>query len=368
MPSIFDPITIRELTIPNRIWMPPMCTYAVELQTPGVANDFHFGHYLARAAGGSGMIIVEATGVTPEGRISPYDLGLWNDDQAEAMARLAAIIRRGGAVPAVQLGHSGRKGSIDRPYAPGIDISPEGMGWQTIAPSPIAFPGQPAPREMTIAEIDQAVDAFTAAARRALDAGYDTVEIHAAHGYLLHEFLSPVTNTRTDEYGGSLENRARIVLRVIAAIRDLWPENKPVMLRISTTDWITENPEDGREAWTLEQSIQLVKWAAEQGIDAVDASAGGLERVPIPQEADYQTKLAAELRAATGTIVAGVGRITEAAPAEELVTSGKVDAVLIGREHLRNPSWANLAARELGASPRYIDAYAHAVNLPLTSR
>lgn len=368
MSGLFQPLTLRELTIPNRVWMPPMCTYSANPDVPGIATDFHLCHYFTRAAGGTGMIIVEATAIAPEGRISPYDLGLWSDEQIEPMSRVAASIRSGGAIPAVQLAHSGRKGSADRPYARGLDVTPAGCGWQTVAPSPIPFPGMPAPREISLAEIDGVVQAFAAAARRALAAGFDTVEIHSAHGYLLHEFLSPATNHRTDDYGGPLENRARIVLRVIDAVREVWPADKPVLLRISMTDWISENLADERDGWTPEQSAQLVAWATEHGVDAVDASTGGLEVVTIPPEVDYQTRLAGELKAATGAVVAGVGRITDADQAEELVASGRVDAVLVGREMLRNPSFANLAARHLGAEPRYIEVYAHAANAPLTSR
>lgn len=367
MTNVFDPIRIRDVEIPNRVWMSPMCTYTAAPQ-PGLAgrpNDFHYAHYTARAAGGVGLVLVEATGVVPEGRISPYDLGLWDDDQTEDFARLARGIRENGAVPAIELAHAGRKASVDRPWlggkfiAAGDQAGGENYGWQPVGPSPLAFPGSAVPHELTQEEIAGLVTSFADATRRADEAGFDVVEIHAAHGYLLHSFLSPITNQRTDEYGGSLENRARFVLEIIDAVRAVWPENKPVFMRVSTTDWVEENPEDPRESWTLAQSVQLSKWAAEHGVDLIDASSGGLDIVPIPRDQDYQTSKAAVVRAETGVLTAAVGRIDSPQLAEELVTSGQADAVLLGRPLLRNPSWANDAAVELGASPRFIEQYAY---------
>ena len=365
--SVFDPIRIREVEIPHRVWMSPMCTYTAEPgpDLAGRPNDFHYAHYTARAAGGVGLVLVEATGVAPEGRISPYDLGLWDDEQTDDFARLARGIRDNGAVPGIQLGHAGRKASVERPWMGGKfipannNVDGENHGWEPVSPSPLAFPGSAVPHELTQEEIAGLVAAFADAARRAEAAGFDVVEIHAAHGYLLHSFLSPITNQRTDEYGGSLENRARFVIEIIDAVRAVWPEGKPVFLRVSTTDWVEENPEDNRGSWTLAQTVQLSKWAAQHGVDLIDASSGGLDIVPIPRDKDYQTRNAAVVRAETGALTAAVGRIDSPQLAEELVASSQADAVFLGRPLLSNPSWANDAALALGASPRFIKQYAY---------
>ncbi|MBD7994593.1 NADH:flavin oxidoreductase/NADH oxidase [Arthrobacter sp. Sa2CUA1] len=367
MTNVFDPIQIRNVEIPNRVWMSPMCTYsaAPQPELAGRPNDFHYAHYTARAAGGVGLVLVEATGVLPEGRISPYDLGLWNGDQADGFARLARGIREHGAVPGIQLAHAGRKASVDRPWLGGKPLEEnskaggENYGWQPVGPSALAFPGSAVPHELTREEIAGLPAAFAEAARRAEAAGFDVVEIHAAHGYLLHSFLSPITNQRTDEYGGPLENRARIVLEIVDAVRAVWPAGKPVFMRVSTTDWVEENPQDNRESWTVTQTVQLATWAVEHGVDLIDASSGGLDIVPIPRDQDYQTAKAAVVRSETGVLTAAVGRIDSPQLAEELVTSGKADAVFLGRPLLRNPSWANEAALELGIKPRYIEQYAY---------
>ncbi|WP_226345564.1 NADH:flavin oxidoreductase/NADH oxidase [Agilicoccus flavus] len=366
MTSLFDPIRIRAVEIPNRVWMSPMCTYSARPQPPlaGRPNDFHHAHYSARAHGGVGLVMVEATAVAPEGRITPYDLGIWDDDQIEDFARIVRGIRHGGAVPGIQLAHAGRKASDDRPWSGDAsgevdEADPADLRWVPVSPSATAFPGSPAPHELTRAEIAGVVRAFADAARRADAAGFEVVEIHAAHGYLLHSFLSPIANERTDEYGGSLENRARIVLEVIDAVRAVRAEDAPLFLRVSTTDWIEENPEDQRESWTLQQTIQLSCWAAERGVDLVDASSGGIDVVPIPAGRGYQTDKASTLRAESGVPVAAVGRIDTPALAEDMVASGRADAVFLGRALLRNPSWANDAALDLGASPRFIEQYAY---------
>lgn len=315
----------------------------------------------ARAAGGVGLVMVEATGVSPEAPISPQDLGLWNDAQVEPFSAVVAAIRAGGAVPAVQLAHAGRKASTAAPWNGGGYVDENAYGWTPVAPSTEAFPDLPVPHELSVAEIQQVILTFADAAVRADQAGFDVVEIHAAHGYLLHNFLSPITNKRTDDYGGSLENRSRIVLEVIDAIRAVWPEEKPLFMRISTTDWVEENPEDDRESWTLSQSKQLALWASERGVDLIDASSGGLDIVPIPHDKDYQTAKAAELHRSTGVAVAGVGRIDDAETAQSLIASGQADAAFIGRPLLKNPSWANAAAMQLGAEPRYIHQYDYAI-------
>jgi 2,4-dienoyl-CoA reductase-like NADH-dependent reductase (Old Yellow Enzyme family) len=340
-----------------------MCTYSADASpaTAGRPTDFHLAHYSARAAGGAGLVMVEATGVAPEGRISPFDLGLWDDAQTADVARVASAIRAHGAVAGIQLAHAGRKASTDRPWEGGDWLGSDALGWTPRGASPVAFPGGPVPHELSREDIAEVVDEFAQAARRALEAGFQVAEVHAAHGYLLHSFLSPVANHRTDEYGGDLAGRARLVLEVIDAVRAVWPEDSPVFLRISTTDWIEENPEDGRESWTYAQSAQLTRWAGEHGVDLVDASSGGTDVVPIPHEADYQTRYAARLREDTEVAVAAVGRVKDAERASALLETGQADAVFVGREMLRDPSWANHAARELGAAPRFLEQYAYAL-------
>ncbi|MDV6259785.1 NADH:flavin oxidoreductase/NADH oxidase [Rhodococcoides yunnanense] len=360
---MFDPIRLRGLTFPNRVWMSPMCTYSADAadDRAGRPTDFHLAHYGSRAAGGASMVMVEATGVVPEGRIWPYDLGIWSDDHVADFARVVDAIEAGGSVPAIQLAHAGRKASVDRPWVGGLPVDVENFGWQAVGPSALAFPDHPVPTEMTVEDIGGVIDAFGQAARRARDAGFKVAEVHAAHGYLLHSFLSPLTNQRTDQYGGSLENRMRIVLDAIDAVRAQWDDNLPVLLRVSTTDWIDENPDDSRPSWTIEQTIELAARAREHGVDLVDASSGGNDVVPIPHDVDYQTRYARKLRSATGMPVAAVGRISRAHVAEALVEDGSADTVFIGRAMLRDPSWANNAADSLGASPRYIEQYEYAL-------
>ncbi|MGO1976484.1 NADH:flavin oxidoreductase/NADH oxidase [Brachybacterium tyrofermentans] len=363
MTTLFTPIQLRGLEIPNRAWMSPMCTYSADpsAAAAGRPTDFHLAHYSARAAGGAGLVVLEATGVAPEGRISPFDLGLWNDTQIPDFARVAAAIRAQGAVAGIQLAHAGRKASTGRPWEGGDWLGADALGWTPHGASPVAFPGGPVPQEMSREDIAAVVTSFADAARRALEAGFQVAEIHAAHGYLLHSFLSPLANQRTDEYGGDLAGRARLVLEVIDAVREVWPQDQPVFLRISTTDWVEENPEDARESWTYEQSAQLAAWAGEHGVDLVDASSGGSDVVPIPHEEDYQTRYAARLSRDTDVQVAAVGRVKNAARADQLIRDGEADAVFVGREMLRDPSWANHAARELGTTPRFIEQYAYAL-------
>ncbi|MGP5611876.1 NADH:flavin oxidoreductase/NADH oxidase [Brachybacterium alimentarium] len=363
MTTLFSPIRLRDLEIPNRAWMSPMCTYSAD-PSPSAAGrptDFHLAHYSARAAGGAGLVMVEATGVAPEGRISPFDLGIWDDAQTPDFARIASAIRAQGAVAGIQLAHAGRKASTGRPWEGGDWLSTEEYGWMPYGASPVAFPGGPVPHEMSREDIAAVVTSFAEAARRALEAGFQVAEVHAAHGYLLHSFLSPISNQRTDEYGGDLAGRARLALEVIDAVRAVWPQDAPVFLRISTTDWVEENPEDSRESWTYEQSAQLTAWAGEHGVDLVDASSGGTDIVPIPHEEDYQTRYAARLRTDTTVPVAAVGRVKNARRAAELLSNGEADAVFVGREMLRDPSWANHASRELGEAPRFLEQYAYAL-------
>ncbi|MCX4750740.1 NADH:flavin oxidoreductase/NADH oxidase [Kitasatospora sp. NBC_01287] len=364
MSVLFEPIKLRELTVPNRIWMAPMCMYSAAAEGPetGVVTDFHFTHLTSRAAGGTGLILVEATAVAPEGRISAQDLGLWNERQQQGLARVAAAIKSYGTVAGIQLAHAGRKASSASPWVGGRAI-PEGEGgWRAVGPTSEPFGDFPDPDALTVEQIGEVVRAFAAAAERALAAGFQVVEVHGAHGYLTHSFLSPNSNHRTDEYGGSFENRARFALEVAAAVRAVWPAELPVFFRTSATDWLTENPEDGREGWTGEDTVKLAKELQAIGIDLLDVSTGGL--VPgarIPVGPGYQVPFAEQVREATGLPVGAVGLITEPAQAEQIIAEGRADVVLLGRELLRNPYFAQHAARELQAERRWPSQYAGAV-------
>ena len=363
MSHAFEPIRIRDLSIPNRLWMSPMCTYSAAPAgaLTGAPTDFHFAHYTSRAAGGAGLIMIEATGVNPAGRISAWDLGLWNDAQEQAFSRLTAAITAAGAVPAVQLAHAGRKASVDKPWLGGNPLDESGFGWASQGPSAVAFPGYPTPTEMSVEEIAQVVADFAAATQRALAAGFKAVEIHAAHGYLLHAFLSPLSNQRTDSYGGDFDGRSRLVVEIIDAVRAVWPAELPVFLRVSTTDWVDENPELQDASWTIQDTIALSRVAAAHGVDLIDASSGGLIPTHIPRDRDYQTRYANQIRSEVGIPVAAVGRIDDAAWASELLENGHADALFIGRAILRDASWPNNAAVALGSDPRYVEQYAYAV-------
>lgn len=359
MSALFEPYTLRSLTIPNRVWMPPMCQYSAAPEGPGagVPQDWHFAHYAARATGGTGLIIVEATAVSAEGRISPYDLGIWNDTQAEAFRRVTDFLRGQGTVPAIQLAHAGRKASTDRPWKGGAPVGADQYGWQPVAPSAVAFDERhPVPTELTVEEIHEVVEQFADAARRSLAAGFDVAEIHGAHGYLIGEFLSPHSNKRTDAYGGSYENRTRFALEVVDAVRAVWPEDKPLFFRISATDWLDE------AGWTADDTVRFATDLKEHGIDLLDVSTGGnAAGVRIPVEPGYQVPFAARVKAETELPVAAVGLITEVAQAEKILANGEADAVLLGRELLRDPSWARRAARELGAEVHVPDQYHRSV-------
>ncbi|MET7377297.1 NADH:flavin oxidoreductase/NADH oxidase [Streptomyces sp. NPDC005526] len=359
MSALFEPYTLREVTIPNRIWMPPMCQYSAAPEGPsvGAPADWHFAHYAARAAGGTGLIIVEATAVSPEGRISPYDLGIWNDTQAEAFRRITGFLRSQGTVPGIQLAHSGRKASTDRTWTGGAPVGPEAHGWQPVAPSPVAFADRhPVPTELTVEEIQRIVARFADAARRALAAGFEVAEIHGAHGYLINEFLSPHSNHRTDAYGGSYENRVRFALEVVDAVRAVWPQDKPLFFRISATDWL----EDG--GWTADDTVRFAAELHAHGVDLLDVSTGGnASSVRIPTGPGYQVPFAARVKAETPMPVAAVGLITDAEQAEKIIANGEADAVLLGRELLRTPTWAQHAARELGGSVHVPEQYHRSV-------
>ncbi|MEU6470906.1 NADH:flavin oxidoreductase/NADH oxidase [Streptomyces massasporeus] len=359
MTALFEPYTLRELTIPNRVWMPPMCQYSAAPEGPetGAPTDWHFAHYAARATGGTGLIIVEATAVSAQGRISPYDLGIWNDTQVEAFRRITRFLTAQGTVPAIQLAHAGRKASTDRPWKGGAPVGPDAHGWDSVAPSPLAFDDRhPAPAELTIDQIQDVVRQFAAAARRALAAGFEVAEIHGAHGYLINEFLSPHSNHRTDAYGGSYENRTRFALEVVDAVREVWPDDKPLFFRVSATDWL----EDG--GWTADDTVRFAADLRAHGIDLLDVSTGGnASGVRIPTGPGYQVPFAARVKNETALPVAAVGLITDVEQAEKILANGEADAVLLGRELLRNPSWARHAARELGGEVRVPDQYHRSV-------
>ncbi len=340
MSKLFSPIQLRGLTVKNRIFMSPMCQYSAH---DGILNDWHRVHYGSRAVGGAGLVMIEASSVSPEGRITPYDSGIWSAQQVEALHPVIASIREQGATPGIQLAHAGRKGSCTQPWKGGKGISLKDGGWQPPAPSAIPFSADyNMPVEMSRADIDKVTAEFAASTKLALDAGFETVEIHMAHGYLLHQFLSPLSNHRSDSYGGSLENRMRFPMQVAQTVRDLWPDDKPVMVRISATDWV-----DG--GWDMAGSLALVRRLKSIGIDMVDVSSGGL--VPgavIPAAPGYQTAFAAELRRETGMAISAVGMITDAVQAEHILVTQQADVVSIARELLRDPYWPLHAAKKLG--------------------
>ena len=342
MPRLaFEPITLRSVTARNRLWVPPMCQYSA-VNRDGVATDWHMVHLGGLARGGAGAVIVEATAVTPEGRISPEDLGLWNNEQRDALVPIVDFMHSQGAVAGIQLAHAGRKASTYRPFDTqnsGTIPVDEG-GWQTVAPSPIAFPGLAAPRELSSTDIAQIVAAFAAAARRAVDAGFDLVEIHGAHGYLLHEFLSPLSNTRGDDYGGSLANRARMLLEVVDAVRAEVGENVAVLVRLSAVDWVDEG-------LTIDDTVQVVEWLADHGVDLIDVSSGANMPANIPSGPGYQVGFAQQIRQRTGVPTGAVGLITEPFQAEHILVTEQADVVLVGRESLRNADFPIHAAQVL---------------------
>jgi 2,4-dienoyl-CoA reductase-like NADH-dependent reductase (Old Yellow Enzyme family) len=346
MAKLFEPLKVRDLEIRNRIFIPAMCQYSCENQD-GVVNEWHLVHLGARATGGAGMIIAEASGVTPEGRISPWCPGIWNYEQVAAWARVNQYIHSQGAKSAIQLAHAGRKGSTYRDWSGKGSVPIEKGGWQTISSTSEAFDGYEPPRELTTQEVNELVQDFAAAAKNAVLAGFDAVEVHAAHGYLIHQFLSPITNKRTDEFGGSLENRARLVLEIVKAIRAEVGEMMPIFVRFSATDY----REDG---WDVEQTIQVAKWCADLGADLFDISSGGLiTGVKIPSGPGYQVPLAEKVADQVSQPVGAVGQITSAQQAEDILQKDNVDIVLIGRASLRDPYWALRAAHELGVEVDY---------------
>jgi 2,4-dienoyl-CoA reductase-like NADH-dependent reductase (Old Yellow Enzyme family) len=352
MSRLFSELRLREITFRNRIFVSPMCQYS---SLDGVPSDWHLVHLGSRAVGGAGLVMVEATAVSPAGRISPDDSGIWNDRQAEAFRPIVRFILGQGAIPGIQLAHAGRKGSTDLPWLGGGPLTPDKRGWQLLAPSPIPFAaGHPMPKEMTYAELDEIEGEFRAGARNALTAGFQVAEVHMAHGYLLHEFLSPLANKRSDEYGGSLENRLRFPLRIAAAVRDEWPEGLPLFVRISATDWVDNG-------WNLGESIVLAEHLKVIGVDFIDCSSGYV--VPnekIPFGPGFQVPFAAAIRRKVGIATGGVGFITSPAQAEQIIATGQADAVSLARQMLRDPYWPLHAAKELGVDIPWPDQYLRA--------
>ncbi len=343
MPELFDSLKLRDISIRNRLGVSPMCMYSSEI---GRATDWHIVHLGARAVGGWGLIVAEATAVTAEGRISPHDAGLWNDDQIEPLARITRFIKTYGGTPGIQLAHAGRKASTARLFSvpqPGKALSPAEGGWTVVAPSPIAFdPQSPVPHELSVAEIKTIQAAFAAAATRTLHAGYELLEIHAAHGYLINEFLSPLTNKRTDGYGGSFDNRIRMLMETIAAIREVWPQRLPLAVRLSCVDWV-------EEGWTLEDSVALAKKLKTAEVDLVDCSSGAVvPKAAIPVGPGFQVPFAQAIRRDAGIATAAVGMITDASQAAEIISTEKADLVMMARQALREPYFPIHAAVALG--------------------
>ncbi|OAM51325.1 oxidoreductase [Methylovorus sp. MM2] len=341
MSKLFSPFTLRNTTFKNRIFVSPMCQYSA---TDGLPNNWHLVNYGSRAVGGASLVIVEATAIAPEGRITPHCTGIWSDAHTEAFRPIVEFVKQQGAIPGIQIAHAGRKASCDTPWNDGKFLSKEKGGWQTVAPSAIAVtPEHGTPVALSTAEIDEIKHLFLAAAKRALDAGFEVLELHCAHGYLLHEFLSPLSNQRADEYGGSLENRCRLALDIAKQLRDFWPQDKAMFVRISASDWV----EGG---WDIAQSIQLSTWLKQIGIDLIDCSSGGLILdAKIPVGAGYQTAFATAIRNEANIATGAVGMITEPVQAEHILMTDQADVVLLARELLRDPYWPLRAAKELKA-------------------
>ena len=360
MPHLFEPLKLRDIVLANRIGIPPMCQYSA---CDGMAADWHFVHYGSRAVGGAGLVIVEATAVVPEGRISPGDLGIWDDAQIEPLARIARFSQEHSCVAAIQLAHAGRKASVGLGWRTQGTLCETDGGWKVVAPSPVPFDeGYAVPHELDEGGIRHVIAQFAAGARRAHQAGFQAVEIHAAHGYLLHQFLSPLSNRRTDAFGGSFENRTRLVREVVAAVRNEWPERLPLLLRLSATDWV----EGG---WNADETVELCRALKGLGVDLVDVSSAGLvPTTAIPVGPGFQTEFATRVRREAGVPTAAVGLITSAAQADHIIRTGQADMVLIGREILRNPYWPMEAAQELGQAPSWPQQYLRAAPPGSTAR
>lgn len=340
-PSLFAPLKIGSIEIKNRIVVSPMCMYS---STDGFSNEWHLVHLGSRAVGGAGLIISEATAISPEGRISPYDLGIWKDEHILGLQQITSFLKGQGSVPGIQLAHAGRKASTSTPWTGGNLITPEEGGWQPLAPSAIPFfKRHPSPVELDKAGLKKVRNDFRLAAQRALQAGFKVAEIHAAHGYLLHEFLSPLSNSRSDAYGGSFENRIRLLLEVIQEVRSVWPENLPLFVRISVTDWM----EGG---WGEDESVALAQKLEGEGVNLVDCSSGGIvPQAQIPVQKGYQVRFAKRIKKETGMMTGAVGLIKEAEEAEKIISQEQADLVFIGRQSLRDPYFPLQAAEVLEA-------------------
>lgn len=350
--QLFAPLAIKSIVLKNRIAISPMCQYSA---TDGFANDWHLVHLGSRASGGAGLIIQEATAVSPEARISPQDLGLWKDEQIEKMQQINRFIVSQNAVPGIQLAHAGRKASVSAPWNGNKKLDESQGGWETVAPSAIGYhSNEKAPIALDKIGIQKVISDFKSATKRVVQAGYQVLEIHGAHGYLLHQFLSPLSNFRTDEYGGSFENRIRLTLEVVDAVQSEWPKDLPLFVRISATDWA-----DG--GWNVEESVALTKILKQKGVDLIDASSGGLvSHQKIPLGPNYQVPFAEKIKKDTGILTGAVGLITEAIKAEEIIAGGKADLVLFARESLRNPNLGLTFAHELQATIQWPKQYERA--------
>jgi 2,4-dienoyl-CoA reductase-like NADH-dependent reductase (Old Yellow Enzyme family) len=360
MPTLFSPLEIRSIQLKNRIVVSPMCQYSSQ---DGFSNDWHLVHLGSRAVGGAGLIIFEASGVSPEARITPDDLGIWKDEHIEGLKRITAFIQSQGSIAGIQLAHAGRKASTSSPWKGGIGLSVNEGGWQTVAPSAVPFSETyPQPIALTAEGMEKVITDFQAAAKRALKAGFKVVEIHAAHGYLLHEFLSPLSNQRTDNYGGSFENRVRLLLEVTQTVREVWPSDYPLFVRISSTDW-TEG------GWTEEDSVALAAILKNKGVDLIDCSSGGnVPRAKIPVGPGYQVAFAQNIKRDTGILTGAVGMITTPQQAESIIETGQADVVLLARAFLRDPYFPLSAAQELDVGMKWPVQYERAKHVarPLT--
>ena len=352
MVKLFEPLALRGITLKNRIVVSPMCQYSAE---DGFANDWHLVHLGSRAVGGAALIIQEATAVSPEGRISPEDLGIWKDEQVPMLQRINNFITAQGSIPGVQLAHAGRKASTYRPWSGAGAVPESETGWPVVGPSAMPFNDTyPHPSALDTDGIQKIITDFRAATRRALVAGFQVIELHAAHGYLLHEFLSPLSNQRTDEYGGSFENRVRLLLEVVAATREVWPEELPLIVRLSATDWTAGG-------WNADESVQLAALLKTRGVDLIDCSTGGnVPKAPIPVGPGYQVQFAERIRQEAGMLTGAVGLITTPAEAEAILANGQADLVLLAREFLREPYFPLSAARELGVEIEWPAQYERA--------
>jgi 2,4-dienoyl-CoA reductase-like NADH-dependent reductase (Old Yellow Enzyme family) len=350
--NLFSPLRLRELEFKNRIFVSPMCQYSA---VDGMPTDWHLVHLGSRAVGGAALVMTEATAVSPEGRISPFDTGIWSREHGSEFRKITGFLRQQGAVAGLQIAHAGRKASTDVPWRGGKPLVAGNGGWQPIAPSPLPFgEGYTVPREMTESDMERVRTEFAAAARHGREAGFEVVEVHMAHGYLLHEFLSPLTNRRTDAWGGSLENRLRFPVSVARAVREEWPERLPVFVRVSATDWV----EGG---WDLPQTIALARELKAIGVDMVDCSSGGaVPDAKIPAAPGFQAPFAAAIRREAGIATGAVGLITEPEQAAQILAAGQADAILIGREFLRDPYWPLRAARTLGVETSWPPQYERA--------